>query len=82
MKQRYDCRRTGGMVLPDGLTFAQREFLYGFTVDPSLLQGTFIYTDFMVSKEFDASVDPAEYSHRWNGLFGQISVWWQHAKEN
>lgn len=63
-----------GMVLPDGLTFAQREFLYGFTVDPSLLQGTFIYTDFMVSEEFDASVDPAEYYDRWHKLFGQVSL--------
>jgi len=63
-----------GMVLPDGLTFAQREFLYGFTADPSLFQGTLIYTDFMVSEEFDASVDPAEYSDRWHGLFGQVSL--------
>ncbi len=63
-----------GMVLPDGLTFAQREFLYGFTVDTSLLQGTFIYTDFMVSEEFHASVDPAEYNDRWEKLFGQVSL--------
>ena len=63
-----------GMVLPDGLTFLQREFLYGFTVDPSLLQGVFIYTDFYVSEEFVASVDPTEYYDRWHRLFGQISV--------
>lgn len=63
-----------GMVLPDGLTFAQREFLYGFTVDPSLLQGTFIYTDFMVLEEFNASVNPAEYNERWDKLFGQVSL--------
>ena len=63
-----------GMILPDGLTFAQREFLYGFTADPSLFQGTFIYTNFMVSEEFDASVDPAEYYDRWHGLFGQVSL--------
>ena len=63
-----------GMILPDGLTFAQREFLYDFTVDPSLLQGTFIYTNFMVSKVFDNSVDPAEYSDRWDSLFGQVSI--------
>ena len=65
---------TSGMVMPDGLTFAQREFLYGFTVDASLLQGTFIYTDFMVSEVFDTSVDPAEYNDRWHRLFGQIGV--------
>ena len=63
-----------GMVLPDGLTFAQREFLYGFTVDPSLLQGTFIYTNFMVSEVFDASVDPVEHSDRWHRLFGQVPL--------
>ena len=61
-----------GMVLPDGLSFAQREFLYGFTADPSLFQGTFIYTNFIVSKEFDASVDPAEYSDRWHGLLARF----------
>ncbi len=63
-----------GMVLPDGLTFAQREFLYGFTVDPSLLQGAFIYTNFIVAEVFATSVNPAEYSARWHRLFGQISV--------
>ncbi|MCY2979204.1 MAG: hypothetical protein NTU79_11125 [Planctomycetota bacterium] len=63
-----------GMVLPDGLTFAQREFLYGFTSDPSLFQGTFIYTNFMVSNEFDASVDPAEHFDRGRRLFGQVSI--------
>ena len=63
-----------GMVLPDGLTFAQREFLYGFTADPSLFQETFIYTNFMVSNEFDASVDPAEHFDRGRRLFGQVSI--------
>jgi hypothetical protein len=27
----------------DGLTFEQREFIYGFNVDPALLQGTFVH---------------------------------------
>ncbi len=63
-----------GMVLPDGLTFAQREFLYGFTADPSLFQGTFIYTNFMVSNEFDASIDPAEHFDRERSLFGLVSL--------
>lgn len=63
-----------GMVLPDGLTFAQREFLYGFTTDPSLFQGTFIYTNYMVSNEFDASIDPAEHFDRERSLFGLVSL--------
>ncbi len=53
----------------DGLSFAQRELLYGFTVDPALLQGTFAYFEY-----FDFRANGFDFENYDSSLKSRVEI--------